>query len=71
MVLVYCAKEKQKAAEEALSLSGKPHEFASPTSAGVNYYATKVYVVGNHPSIVERYRGITAAESIELETEED
>lgn len=71
MVLVYCAKDKQKQAEEALNLSGKPHEFASPTSTGVNYYATQVFVVGSHPSIEKRYRGIVPIESVDIDEPED
>lgn len=70
MIIVYCAKEKQEAAEQALDLSGKPYEFVSPTQSGINYTATKVYVVGSHPSIVERYSGITEVESIELKDED-
>lgn len=70
MIIIYCAKDKQEAALEHLNLSGKPHEFCSPTSTGVNYYASKVYVVGNHPSIVERYKGIQETETITLEGED-
>lgn len=70
MLLIYCSKDKREQAVEMLDLDGRPYEFASPTSTGVNHYATRVVVVGNHPSIVDRYKGIAKVETVSFDNPE-
>lgn len=70
MVLIYCSKDKREQAIEALGLEGKPYEFTSPTHTGVNHYATRVIVCGNHPSIVDRYKGIARVETVSFDKPE-
>lgn len=61
MTIIYCAQDKRAAVKEALDLEYN-HVFASPSDQAVDHSATRVIIVGNHPSIEERYKGIARVE---------
>lgn len=65
MVVIYCSQDKRKAAQKQLQPKGD-YVFASPTDSKVDYTARKVIVVGNHPALVKRYKGIVPVEQVEL-----
>lgn len=65
MIVIYCAKDKQDEAVKAIK-PNEPYLFESPMETNVNHTATKVVVVGDHPAIVERYKGIAKVETLEL-----
>lgn len=67
MTIIYCAKDKRSKAEKQLDL-GENYIFASPTDQAVDHSATRVVVVGDHPSIAERYGGIAKVEQVTLKT---
>jgi hypothetical protein len=71
MTLVYCSIDKRDLAVKQLGLSKTPHEFVSPTAPGINHYATRVIICGNHPSIAERYKGIAKVDTVSLQPEPD
>lgn len=70
MLIIYCAKDKQKQAVKQLDPEG-PYLFLSPQEDTVNHTATHVVVVGNHQHIADRYKGIAKVELIELQPVED
>lgn len=65
MLVIYCAKDKQNQALKKIKPKG-PYFFLSPNDDGVDHTATEVVVVGNHPHIVDRYKGIAKVEMAEL-----
>ena len=70
LTIIYCAKDKRKQAKELIDVEA-PYLFASPLNAKVDHSATRVIVVGNHPSIVEQYKGLAKVEHIELDESEN
>lgn len=68
MTIIYCAKDKESQAVASLDLPD-PYDFRSPTSTGVVHHASRVVIVGNHPSIEKRYKGIAKVETLTLDDE--
>lgn len=70
MTIIYAAKDKRKQVYKMLDIDG-PHVFASPSDQAVDHSATRVVIVGNHPSIADRYKGLAKIEFIDLDEPED
>lgn len=69
MTIIYCAKDKQSEAVAQLTLP-EPYDFRSPNDTAVEHNATRVIIVGAHPSIADRYKGIARIEQLELDEDE-
>lgn len=69
MTIVYVSQANKAAAKKQLNITGSV-EFKSPTASGVIPYAHHVVVVGPHPKIEERYKGIAKVETLKLEESE-
>lgn len=69
MIIIYCAQDKQKKVVDRYDL-GDNYLFLSPNENAVNHTASKVIVVGPHPEIEQRYRGIVPVETITFDQEE-
>lgn len=68
MTVIYCAKDKREEVKEQLDLEFN-HVFASPNDQAVDHSATNVIIVGNHPHIEDRYKGLAKVEYFEPDTE--
>lgn len=65
MLLIYAIQANQKQAE---ALVKDEHLFRIDTPHGfkrVDYNATKVVIIGNHPKVEKAYRGIVPVEVVE------
>ena len=69
MTVVYASKANQSKFKEQQQ-PDYPYQFRSPTDTGVEHWANEVIVVGPHPDIEERYRGIASVEIVEIKEDE-
>lgn len=67
MILIYVAADKQKQAIDQINPADTFACFRTNDKALV-HYANKVYVVGKHPEIEDRYAGITNVEQVTLKS---
>lgn len=66
MTVVIAYKKHWEALQEQLDLE-YDHVFVSPQGADVAYSADRVIIVGNHPKIESKYKGIVPVEKITLD----
>lgn len=70
MTIIYCAQDKRSQAIAELNLGDDRYDFRSPNDSGLAHHATRVIVVGSHPSIGQRYKGIAKVETLTLNEDE-
>lgn len=71
MLIIYCAKDKQAEALDEINVGDQQYDFRSPNHSGIVRFASRVVVVGSHPSIEERYKGIAKVETLTLDEDTD
>ncbi|MAO65056.1 MAG: hypothetical protein CL666_08650 [Balneola sp.] len=67
MKIVYCAKSRQ---DEVVDKIEGTFLFASPNDTRVDHTASEVVIVGPHPHIAERYKGIAKVTQLDLSNPE-
>lgn len=69
--VIYCKQDKELRQQVKKNLEIEyNHVFVSPTATGIDHSATRVIIVGNHPHIADRYKGIVNAEYYETDEPE-
>lgn len=70
MIAIVCSKANQKFGT-SLVPEGEHAQYVSPTASGVIHGASKVIIVGSHPEVEKRYRGIMPVEVVRPPKDEE